>query len=197
MSSRGRLIAFEGIDGAGKSTQIRRLHQRIAAAGRSCVATREPTEGPWGEKIRRSAQSERMSPTDELAAFVADRREHVEEVIAPALDAGQVVLIDRYFYSTAAYQGARGLAVEEVLAANAFAPVPDLLFVFDLPPELGLERVHGRGAGADLFENVDELRRVREIFLSLEAPCKIVLDATVDPDELTAAIWNRVEPLIR
>jgi dTMP kinase len=138
-----------------------------------------------------------MSPADELAAFVADRRQHVEEVIAPALDGGQVVLIDRYFYSTAAYQGARGLAVEDVLAANAFAPVPDLLFVFDLPPELGLERVHGRGAGADLFENVDELRRVREIFLSLEAPAKIVLDATVDPDELTAAIWDRVEPLIR
>jgi dTMP kinase len=197
MSSRGRLIAFEGIDGAGKSTQIRRLHQRIAAAGRPCVATREPTDGPWGEKIRRSAQSERMSPADELAAFVSDRRQHVEEVIAPALDAGQVVLIDRYFYSTAAYQGARGLAVADVLAANAFAPVPDLLFVFDLPPELGLERVHGRGAGADLFENVDELRRVREIFLSLEAPAKIVLDATVDPDELTAAIWDRVEPLIR
>lgn len=196
MASPGRLIAFEGIDGAGKSTQLARLRDRLTAAGRRCVATREPTDGPWGQAIRRSAQSGRMSPADELAAFVADRRQHVDEVIAPALAAGDVVLIDRYYYSTAAYQGARGIDVAEVLEANAFAPVPDLLLMFDLPAEIGLERVRERGAGADLFEREDELRRARDIFLTLEAPETLVLDATLDADRLATAIWARVEPLL-
>lgn len=186
------LVAFEGIDGAGKSTQIERLAAHLRARGHQVVCTREPTGGPWGKKIRAAAQTRRMSPADELAAFIADRREHVAGLIAPALAAGQVVLIDRYYISTAAYQGARGLDPADILAAHDFAPAPDLLLVFDLPPEVGLERVRSRGA-ADLFENAEELARVRDIFLALQLPNKVVLDALRPPDDIAAEVQGLVE----
>lgn len=196
MSARGKLIAFEGIDGAGKSTQIQRLAARLDAAGHPVTTTREPTDGPWGKKIRSSAETGRMSPADELAAFIEDRRQHVRELIEPSLDAGRTVLIDRYYFSTVAYQGARGLEPTELLAANAFAPAPDLLLLFDLPPRVSLERVRSRGGGVDLFEREDELTRVREIFLSLEAPGRVVLDALRGEDEIEREIWQHVEPLV-
>lgn len=186
------LIAFEGIDGAGKSTQIERLATWLRQRGHRVVTTFEPTEGPWGQRIRAAARTERMSPADELAAFIADRREHVAEVIEPALAAGEVVLIDRYYFSTAAYQGARGLDPAEIVAAHDFAPPPDLLFIFDLPPDVGLERVRSRGA-ADLFEKADELARVRELFLALEHPRKIVIDALRPADEIADEIQRRVD----
>lgn len=186
------LIAFEGIDGAGKSTQIERLAARLRERGREVLTTREPTDGPWGRAIREAAQTERMSPEDELAAFIADRREHVADVIAPALAAGRIVLIDRYYISTAAYQGARGLDPAAILEAHDFAPEPDLLFVFDLPAEVGLERVKRRGA-ADLFEKLDELARIRAIFLELELANKIVLDAQASPDAIAAEISRHAD----
>lgn len=197
----GWLVAFEGLDGAGKSTQLRALGTRLSARSIDWIATREPTDGPWGRKIRQSAQTGRMSPGDELAAFVADRRQHVDEVIAPALAKGLVVLIDRYYFSTVAYQGARGLDVTDVFAANAFAPEPDLLFVFDLDPSLGLQRVAARGA-ADLFEKEDEQRRVREIFATIELPAVgdrtrlHRIDASKSIDEIEAEIWRPVRELL-
>jgi dTMP kinase len=185
------LIAFEGIDGAGKSTQIARLARWLEERGREVVTTREPTDGPWGQKIRVAAQSGRMAPADELAAFIADRRDHVAAVIAPALAAGKVVLIDRYYISTAAYQGARGLDPAEIVAAHDFAPAPDLVLIFDLPPAVGLERLRRRGP-ADLFEIEDELARVREIFLNLEIANKVVIDAARPAGEIAADIERRV-----
>lgn len=186
------LIAFEGIDGAGKSTQITRLAAWLEGRGRQVVTTREPTDGPWGRKIREAAQTGRMSPADELAAFIADRREHVAALIGPALAAGKDVLIDRYYFSTAAYQGARGIDPAGIIAAHDFAPEPDLLLIFDLPPAIGLERVRQRGA-ADLFEKEDELARVRGIFLALDLPYKVVIDAQRPADEIEAEIRKRVE----
>jgi len=197
----GWLVAFEGVDGAGKSTQLRLLGERLRLRGIEWLATREPTDGPWGVKIRASAQSERMSPNDELDAFVADRRQHVDEVIAPALAAGKVVLIDRYYFSTVAYQGARGLEIDAVYAANAFAPEPDLLFVFDLDPSIGLARVAKRGV-ADLFEKEDEQRRVREIFASITLAPRdgrerlLRVDADRDPDAIGEEIWSAVHRLL-
>src|SRR5437868_4649133 len=97
----------------------------LAAAlpGREVVLTKEPTDGPWGQKLRRSFVTERLAPADELDAFVNDRREHVDALITPALARGAIVIVDRYYYSTVAYQGARGLDAARVLAMNrAFAP---------------------------------------------------------------------------
>src|SRR5262245_42547095 len=94
----GILIVVEGIDGAGKSTQVRRIAEALRAVGETVVQSREPTDGPWGRKIRESAVSGRMSLADELHAFVEDRREHVAGVIRPALDRGEIVVLDRYYY---------------------------------------------------------------------------------------------------
>ncbi len=198
----GWLVVFEGVDGAGKSTQLNLLSETLEKAKHLWIKTREPTDGPWGRKIRASAQSERMSPHDELAAFVADRRQHVAEVIAPQLAAGKIVLLDRYYFSTVAYQGARGLSVDEVYLANAFAPEPDLLFVFDLDPKVGLERVARRGA-VDLFEEERQQRRVREIFASIELPPRsdgrqrlVRIDASDSIEATAAIIWRQVSQLV-
>lgn len=176
---RGILVAFEGIDGAGKTTQARELAAALERAGIPYVTTKEPTSGPWGVKIRNSAKAGRMPIEEELAAFLADRREHVAELITPALDAGKVVIIDRYYPSTVAYQGARGLDRDELLRLNAFAPKPDVLLIMDIAPNVGLARVRSRGDVADLFEKEDELARAREIFLALAGDTRThVIDAT-------------------
>jgi dTMP kinase len=163
--SSGVLIAFEGIDGSGKSTQASMLGDWARGLGFEVVATKEPTSGTWGARIRESMFTRRLSPDEELKCFVNDRREHVDSLILPALKRGALVIIDRYYYSTVAYQGARGLDPGAVLALNRdFAPIPDLVFLIDVEPKTGLERVSKRGAGQDLFETLDELTKARQIF---------------------------------
>jgi dTMP kinase len=189
---RGLLLAMEGIDGAGKTTQVHALASLLGAAGVPFVTTKEPTGGPWGRKIRESARTGRLSLTDELDAFLRDRREHVAEVLEPALAAGKVVLVDRYYFSTVAYQGARGMDPADLLARNAFAPAPDILVVLDVPPAVGLARVRARGDVADLFEREDELTRAREIFRGLALPYLMLVDGTQEPARVTDAIAGRL-----
>lgn len=199
---RSLYIVFEGIDGAGKSSQIARLTERLVARGETPVRTFEPTRGPHGSEIRRrAAEGPPMTAAEELALFVADRRDHVRDVVAPALARGDVLLQDRSFYSTAAYQSARGAGAEsapsiaEVLAANAFAPRPDLVVLLDLPAAEALRRVTGRGP-ADAFEDLDRLRAVREAFLSLADERFRVFDATLPPDRLADRIAAAALPLL-
>jgi dTMP kinase len=189
----GLLIVFEGIDGAGKTTQAAALHSLLRAEGVPSLSTKEPTNGSWGTKIRRSAITGRMPVREELQAFIEDRKEHVQVEVAPALAAGTVVIIDRYYPSNVAYQGARGLDPVEVLRSNAFAPVPDLLFVLDIDPKMGLGRVAARGDKADLFEKEDELERARDIFVNwarwnASVDGVHILDATRPQSELTTEI---------
>ncbi len=170
---RGTLIAFEGLDGSGKSTQVERLESALRTDGHDVLGTREPTPGPIGQRIRSMARSnQRLDPEEELHWFVEDRREHVEALIRPALAAGRVVLCDRYFLSSVAYQGARGLDPEEILRdSEASCPVPDLALLFALEPALGLERVRARGREREpAFEEIEFLSRVAEIFRSLNRP---------------------------
>jgi dTMP kinase len=179
----GRLIVFEGIDGCGKSTQIERLAVRLREAGHEVVQTREPTDGEHGRKIRGLAKSGGDVPHDEeLRWFIADRREHVGGVIAPALAAGKIVLSDRYFLSTVAYQGARGSDPAALLAASeAEFPLPDLALLFLLPPEEGLARVRARGCALEAhFEEIEYLGRVDAIFRGLELPYLMRVDGSAD-----------------
>lgn len=193
----GLLIAFEGIDGAGKSTQIARLAQALRAAGATVVTTREPTQGPWGQRLRDSATTGRLSPEDELALFIQDRTEHVATLIRPALERGDVVLVDRYYYSSMAYQGARGLDPEAIRVANeAIAPRPDRVVLIEVPVEAGLARVRSRGAAADLFEREDALRRVTAIFQGLQGDHILRFDGTQDVDTLAEQIRAAVLPLL-
>ena len=177
---RGTLIVFEGIDGCGKSTQLRRLADVLRAQGLDPVVTREPTDGPWGRKIRAMAQSgEAVEPATELEWFCEDRRDHMREVVAPALAAGRVVLSDRSYLSTVAYQGARGLDAEKILAdSEAEFERPDLALVFTLDPEAGLARVAARGGASEpVFENLPFQKRVAAAFAALRVDGLVRIDA--------------------
>ena len=189
--SRGSLIVFEGLDGSGKSTQLPRLAQRLAVAGRELVQTREPYDCAPGRKIRELAQRHVPVPAEEeLALFLAQRRLHVRELIAPALARGALVLSDRYFLSTVAYQGARGLDPLALLAANeAEFPLPDLALLLVLPPTDGLARVAARGGPAEpAFERADFLARVRESFDTLDRPYLERVDAAGSEGAIAARI---------
>ena len=104
----GLFIVLEGIDGTGKSTQTQRLATYFSALGWEVVLSREPTDGPWGKKLRESATTGRLEPEQELEYFLLDRKEHVENLILPSLKDDKVVILDRYYFSTMAYQGCRG-----------------------------------------------------------------------------------------
>ena len=187
---RGFLIAIEGIDGTGKSTQARRLGEWLAANGREVVLSREPTDGPWGKQLRESAASGRLSATDELEYFLNDRRQHVTETINPALAAGKVVILDRYYFSTMAYQGARGFDPADIRRRNEeFAPAPDLLVILDLDVDAAHRRIGCRGDTANAFEQRDNLQRCRDIFLSLaDEPFARVIDCDGPLDEVAEKI---------
>ena len=188
--ARGLFIVLEGIDGTGKSTQARRLGERFTAEGREVVLSREPTDGPWGAKVRESGGSGRMSPQEELECFIKDRRQHVEELIAPSLAAGKVVILDRYYFSTMAYQGARGFDYDEIRRMNeTFAPVPDLLLILDLDVDRALQRIGARGDTANEFEKRESLQRCRDIFLSLaDEKFAAVIDSSAGLDEVSRQI---------
>lgn len=193
---RGILIVFEGIDGCGKSTQLHRLAASLRERGHDPVMTREPTDGVWGRKIRAMAQSgDGVAPETELAWFFEDRREHMREVVTPALAAGGIVLSDRSYLSTVAYQGARGFDAEKILAdSEAEFERPDLVLLFELSPEAGLARVESRGGASEpVFENLPFLRRVASIFAELEVGGLVRIDADRAEHEIARDVWRAVE----
>jgi dTMP kinase len=184
----GWLVVLEGIDGAGKSTVLRRLAEYCETKGLATVSSGEPTRGPWGMKLRQSMVDGRLTLEEELELFLKDRAEHVETVIRPALEAGKVVLLDRYYLSTAAYQGARGADPDAILARNeSFAPQPDLVLLLDFEPAAGLDRIRARGDAPNTFEELDQLKAVRRIFLSLDRPFIRKVDAARPANEVVAA----------
>jgi dTMP kinase len=191
----GRLIAFEGLDGCGKSTQLERSAARLRAVGCDVVTTSEPTGFPSGQRIREMARSGKpLAAEQELRWFVEDRRVHVAEVIAPALRAGQIVLTDRYFLSTVAYQGARGLDYEQILAdSEAEFPIPDLVVLLEIDPQIGLDRVHARGAELEgVFEQREFLERAASVFDALDCPYLERVPGEGEPGPIEAIISDRV-----
>ena len=187
-SHRGLLVVLEGIDGAGKSTQIRRLQLLAQALGFECVASREPTYGQYGKRLRDSAASGRLSRHEEHQLLLLDRREHLETLVQPALARGAVLLLDRYYFSSIAYQAGPGLSAEQIRADNeAFAPPPDLLLILDLPVELGLARIGARGDRPNAFEAVATLQHCREVYAGFAGePYARLIDASGDADAVTA-----------
>lgn len=196
--ARGRLIVFEGIDGTGKSTQLRLVALALRQRGYPVIATREPTEGPYGRRIRALyADRGGCSREEELDLFIADRRDHVEALLQPGLAAGKIILCDRYYLSTAAYQGANGMDVGTILARNRFAPVPDLAILFEAPIALGIERITAsRGEGLNDFEKVEGLTRVAKIFAALDLPYIRRIDAAQPIDTVRDTILALILPLL-
>jgi dTMP kinase len=190
----GLLVVLEGIDGGGKTTLRGALAERVRALGREVVETKEPTDGPIGQAIRALARVGRgtVTPEAELQMFLDDRAEHVRAVVRPALARGAVVLQDRSYFSTIAYQAERGLDPAMIRArCEAIAPRPDVLFVLDLSADDALARITRRGA-ADDFEQRAVLERLRAVFAGLAEATR--LDATQGPDALAEAAWRHLAP---
>jgi dTMP kinase len=195
---RGLFIVFEGVDGSGKTTQVHLLGERLRREGYDAICLKEPTEGPWGQKLRQLAQHGRqaIAPATELEWFLQDRREDVEHNIQPALARRQIVVLDRYYFSTIAYQGALQLNPEEIRARNeAFAPPPDLLFLLHLPAAQGLQRVRQRGTLSH-FERLDYLDRVATIFATMDFPYLRRIDASAEVLTVQEHIWQEVASLL-
>lgn len=192
MAATAALLALEGIDGSGKTTQAGLLAGALKQRGFKVVLTREPTSGPAGQRLRRylSGPARHLSPAEELARFVRDRREHVARVIRPALAAGRVVITDRYYYSSVAYQGALGLDPARILAENeAFAPRPHLVFILTLPPALAVARLSGSPRRLpQVSEGQDYLEQVAAIYASLTGPHIHRVDAAASPEAIHAEL---------
>lgn len=197
-ANKGMLIAFEGIDGTGKSTQIRLLADYLQGRGCRVVQTREPTDGPYGQRIRELfVNRARCTPEEELTLFIEDRRQHVAEVIGPALAEGSIVLTDRYYFSTAAYQGAAGMEPEAVFARNNFAPRPDLVILLTMPIAESLRRIReSRGEELNDFEQEDQLRRVAALFATFNDPCIVRIDAAAPLDQVAGDIRRAADRLL-
>jgi len=193
----GLLIVFEGTDGTGKSTQLQLLYDALSREGHSVVATREPTDGKYGQEIRQLYKNRnKYSIEEELELFLADRKEHVDTLLVPALNRGEIVLCDRYFLSTAAYQGAIGFDPETVLARNSFAPEPDLALLFQVPIDVGLTRItSGRRETPNDFEQAENLEKVAAIFSTIDRPYIRKIDASGTIESVHQLVMEHVTAL--
>ncbi len=202
----GRLITFEGGEGAGKSTQVRLLADRLAAHGIAALPTREPGGSPHAEALREvllSGLAASLGPKGEAVLFTAARIDHVDKTILPALAAGKFVLCDRFIDSTLAYQGALGQVPGGMIAALERVAIgerrPDLTVLIDVPPDVGLARAarrRGRGA-ADRFEREDgtfhrDLREAYRGIAEAEPARFLIVDGTLDERAIADAIWVEI-----
>lgn len=220
MGLAGTFITFEGGEGAGKSTQIKRLSERLKQDGYKTVLTREPGGSKGGEAIRHvllSGAAEPYGPETEVMLFTAARLDHMQQTILPALRQNTIVLCDRFYDSTRAYQGGGDGVSEDYLDQMEEIAVgdnhPDLTIILDIPPELGLERVTKRIAGEDgdvstLIQHIDRFEKDdleihikrREAFLKIakaEPRRCVVVDATQDADTVSTVIWACVQPRLK
>ncbi len=188
--TRGRLIVFEGIDGTGKSTQIQLLSARLKAEGKQVLCSFEPTQGEWGRRVREAARSgTRLPMEEEIDCLLRDRQQHVEDLINPALNAGSWVLLDRYYPSMMAYQGASGADITQIQQLNeAFAPLPDLAIYIKLSLEESHRRITTRGLAPDAFEEGGFQARVAAIYDSLSMPWWQAIDGSSSPEHIAEIV---------
>ncbi|PHR30554.1 MAG: dTMP kinase [Desulfotalea sp.] len=197
-NNRGCLIVFEGTDGTGKSTQLSLLANYLQDKQYPVVTTREPTEGKYGQRIRGLyLQRDSCTPREELELFLADRKEHVDNMINPALASGKIVLCDRYFLSTVAYQGAIGFAIDELLSLNSFAPEPDIAILLQASLDTGRKRItENRGEQLNDFEQIENLQKVAAIFDSLSLPFIKKISAQGSIESVHSKVLSEVLPII-
>ncbi len=201
----GFFIVFEGIDGSGKTTQSFLLKEFLDEKGYDTVLLREPTEGPWGKKIRDLLLNGRkgISPEEELNLFINDRKENIANNILPALKDNKIIIQDRYYFSSIAYQGALGVESHKIRVMNeAFAIKPDLLFYIVITPEIGKKRIElGRKVKKDANEKEHYLRKVKKNFDSFNDPFINKIDGLLSQDsiqkEIQKIVLDKLPPIIQ
>lgn len=204
MNNKAKFIVFEGIDGAGKTTQINLLKNALEERGIPCMTTAEPTDLPSGREIRDALAGRTEKTAREMAEmFSVDRaihNSHPEAGINPALEKGTSVISDRYYYSSLAYQGA-ALGYETVAALNldrVDIRTPDICIFLDLTPEKSLERIGKRGAATEIYENFDYLTKTRKMFFDVFEKLKArgekiaIIDASGSPEDIAERVLTAV-----
>jgi dTMP kinase len=197
MAKRGLFIVFEGIDGSGKDTHIKLLSGELRQQGHSVLETAEPSGNEVGALLRRYQRKsgKRLPAETEALLYTADRYEHVRNIVEPALKKGQIVLSNRYFYSTLAYQGAMGADLDWIREMNRFAPRPDAAILLDILPEFSLRRLKRRRT---VFEQLENLRKVRDIYVRLVKGGELVrVDADRPKRVVQAELLALVQELLK
>ena len=200
MLKRGLLIAFEGIDGAGKTTQANLLFLHLKKRGFDVIQSKEPTDSIYGLKIRKLAQGDRehTAATEEYQLFIEDRKIHVKNLIQPALDAKKIVILDRYYFSTIAYQGAIGLDPQKIKNENeAFSPIPEIVFLLKVPSRVGIRRIQkGRKENPNAFEQEESLNEVSKVFSTLCESYIVKVDGTAEIETIHKKIMNVIDDIV-
>ncbi|MBZ0263473.1 dTMP kinase [bacterium] len=199
---KGSLFAFEGIDGSGKSTILKKIASWLNdETQHEAISSFEPTDGPHGRKLREAISStERLSAGEELELFRLDRLEHVTNLILPSLDQGMMVLLDRYYYSSIAYQSVHGsIDPEEIHSMmTAFAPTPNLTFLFDVDVDTALDRIQTlRNHTPDLLEKRENLVTVKSAFDKMEYPEIVRIDANEALEEIFEDVRGYINSFLR
>jgi len=192
MTKRGVFICVEGIDASGKTTQARRLVTKLRRKGIDAVYTTEPSSGKVGKLIRRYVldREKRVPISLEALLFAADRVDHLETEVKPALERGRIVVCDRYVYSSLAYQGAAGLDFDWIEHINQFALVPDLALFLDVTPEVMLKRLKRKKT---VMETTQNLQRVREVYLKMVRDNRLIL---LDGDKPVDDVANDIQKVV-
>lgn len=191
---KGKLIVIEGIDGSGKSTCAKNLAEKLNSINIKTIYTFEPTHSRYGAKLREGMLSEDLDTEEELLLFVKDRKEHIEYMIKPALEEGYFIILDRYFYSSIAYQGAKGIDINRIINMHKdFIIKPDIVFIFHLPIDIALNRIISKRGIADRFENETYLKKVDKIFHSFNEPFIYHIDTDKDIKIINDELFNILE----
>lgn len=191
---KGKLIVIEGIDGSGKSTCAKNLTEKLNSINIKTIYTFEPTHSHYGAKLREGMLSEDLDAEEELLLFVKDRKEHIEYMIKPALKEGYFIILDRYFYSSIAYQGAKGIDINLIINMHKdFIIKPDIVFIFHLPIDIALNRIISKRGIADRFENETYLKKVDKIFHSFNEPFIYHIDTDKDIKIINDELFNILE----
>ena len=190
------LIVIEGIDGSGKTTQAKMLHDELVERGFDVVLLYEPTSSKYGSLIREKLRNGKYTPSELYRLFLKDRELHAGK-IRRYLAEGKIVILDRYYMSTIAYQGAQGIPIDRIIRDHMQMPTPDIVVILDVDPEVALSRIKAK----DSFERLDFLQKVRSIYLKMREllvnVCHIfVVDANRPPEivhkEILSIVLDRI-----
>ncbi|BDA78276.1 thymidylate kinase [Leptospira kobayashii] len=196
MANMNYFFVFEGIDGSGKTTLSKLVAENLKAQNRDVIWHREPTDGVHGKKIR-SFLSGRISLTvkEQLELFILDRTESVSQIISPNIEKGVIVVQDRYYYSTAAYQAGKEISAEEIIALNEKEnfPKPKQVFFLDITPEEARERRKNRGGSEEAFDDDYSQNRIYENYMKILPEGTIFLDASHPLEDLVDAVMECIE----